>query len=193
MRRPRADWLNELYVLLLVGLTLATAFTLVDLVSLAFDAPVYAQLDADRAGVTTGSGLRDGVVVDGTVEVRLDHPTARQRALGALSHLPGVFVVVAMLAMLAQMVRHARRADPFTGSMVRRLRWLAATVLIGGTAAEAAEFVASVVLSDSLVTTGAAGTYVFTGQWLLVGVGFLALAEVVNRGTALRAELETVI
>jgi hypothetical protein len=31
------------------------------------------------------------------------------------------------------------------------------------------------------------------GMWLLVGFGFLAIAEVINRGLAMRAELDSVI
>jgi hypothetical protein len=40
---------------------------------------------------------------------------------------------------------------------------------------------------------GASAFYVFTGSWIIAGFGALAIAEVVNRGYALRAELDEVI
>jgi hypothetical protein len=80
-----------------------------------------------------------------------------------LTARPTFAVVAALLALLLRIVWGARRGDPFTLATVRRPRVLAVVTLAGG----------------------------YLG--FLVGFGLLAVAEVVKRGDAMRAGLETVV
>jgi hypothetical protein len=144
--------------------------------------------------ITGLSGSVGGMVdADSTVEVTIAEPSKHQAIAHAFTALPGLLVVLTMLMMLARIVRAARLADPFTGETVGRLRVLAASILIGGVAANMVETVAALNLALTVTPGSFAATWVFPGQWLLLSFGFLAIAEVIKRGAAMRAELETVI
>ena len=102
-------------------------------------------------------------------------------------------VATVAAALLWRLVRDARRVDPFSGATVRRLRQLAWLVLVGGFASAGVSTLAAAALADGLLV-GANATYA-PAIWLLLGVGtgIGAVAEVVNRGVAMRAELDAVI
>jgi len=104
---------------------------------------------------------------------------------------------IPMLVMARRLVDHARYGDPFRPAMVRRLRVLGFVVLLGGALCEAVEYAASYTLMRiSLpgdVLFGASPDVSVTFWWLLPGCVLLAVAEVVRRGCALRAELDEVI
>jgi hypothetical protein len=76
---------------------------------------------------------------------------------------------------------------------VRRLRWLGGFLLIAGTVTDALEFAAATLLAHTLQPAGATAAYPLPAVWILTGVGLLAVAEVVNRGCGMRAELDRVI
>ncbi|MEV4134957.1 DUF2975 domain-containing protein [Dactylosporangium sp. NPDC049742] len=104
----------------------------------------------------------------------------------------GVCALVA-LVMLLLVRRAARRGDPFAAANVRRLRAVGWVVLLGSLAAFEIELLAGFQLSATVVaeppSTGADVPLV----WCLCGAGFLALAEIIQRGRALQAELAEVI
>lgn len=196
LRRP--DWLAEtqsVVAFLLVAMAVFGAAGVAMSVagdSLAVEVPARAV-----AGVAGASdGLRAGATVDpdGVLGVVVAKPAAPERTAAALTDAPTYVVVVTMLAMLYAVVRRARREDPFLTAIVRRLRWLGVVALIGGPLAAIAEMVATLDLTRRLTGDPAASLDATAiGVWLLAGFGFLAVAEIVNRGRALRAELETVI
>jgi hypothetical protein len=100
-----------------------------------------------------------------------------------------------MFVLLLGVLRRARRDDPFLPATVRRLRVLAIVVLVGGPVAFIVETIAAMDLSARVTNRYLGAIFDLTplGVWLLVGFGFLAIAEVVNRGRAMRAELASVI
>jgi hypothetical protein len=159
--------------------------------------PVVARVPAEVITGVSGAagGLTGGAVVgaDSVVEVLVAEPGARQAIASAFTALPGLLVVLAMLVMLGRIVRAARAADPFTDETVRRLRVLAVGIFAGGVVASVVETVAAVNLALSVTEGSFATDWVVPGRWLLLSIGLLAVAEVIKRGTALRAELATVV
>jgi hypothetical protein len=113
----------------------------------------------------------------------------------AFTTVPTFLVTITMFVLLLGVLRRARRDDPFLPATVRRLRALAIVVVVGGPVAFVIEMIAAMELSSRVTKTHMGTTVDLTslGIWLLVGFGFFAIAEVINRGRAMRAELETVI
>ncbi len=196
-RLLRADWLRELHGLLVACLVLS-ALGLVAVVAMAIFAPLSVAVPADHV-VTANAlhGLTGGAELDlhGEVGLTVANPSPYQAILGALTVLPTGLVVLMMLAVLVRVVRDARRTDPFTEATVRRLRQLGAVVIIGGVLAWVVEFYAQFALAGTVTETGSGATLTLLKPaiWLLVGFGYLAIAEVVSRGRAMRAELDRVI
>ncbi len=193
----KADWLGEVQVALVVGAAaVGVAITAVVWSGIA-GSPVVARVPAEVITGVSGAagGLTGGAVVgaDSVVEVLVAEPGARQAIASAFTALPGLLVVLAMLVVLGRIVRAARAADPFTDETVRRLRVLAVSVFVGGVAASVVETVAAVNLALSVTEGSFATDWVVPGRWLLLSIGLLAVAEVIKRGTALRAELATVV
>ncbi|MEH1130450.1 hypothetical protein [Micromonospora sp. CPCC 206061] len=193
LRRP--DWLAEtqstvvfvLVVLAVVGAAGIAMFAVGE--NLVVEVPASAVAGASDA-------LRPGVTVDaeGTLDVVVARPDRAELAAAALTSLPTYLVVVTMLTVLYAVVRRARREDPFLAVTVNRLRLLGLVALVGGPLAAIVEMVATLDLTRR-VTGNASATLepAAIGLWMLAGFGFLAVAEIVNRGRALRAELDTVI
>jgi hypothetical protein len=105
---------------------------------------------------------------------------------------------IPMLGSARRLVIEARRADPFTPDMVRRLRRLGFVVLIGGLLSEAAEYAANRILIDISVphddpTLDVSVSHYPTLWWLLPGFILLAISAIVGRGVDLRTELDGVI
>jgi hypothetical protein len=163
LRRP--DWLREMQGVLILGLVVTAGSALA----------VVANADAPTLAVA------------GTAHTVAD-PTPGQRLLWIATSLPTPVVIAAILVQLLRIVRAARRSDPFTPATVQRLRVLAVVAIAGGYAASFLQILASAALSSGTVAAGS-----LPASWLLTGFGALAAAEVVNRGCALRAELESVI
>ena len=196
-RWRKADWLSEMQAALMLGTGAAGVAITVVVWDVVTGAPVVSRVPAEAIAAMSGSsaGLTGGAMVaaDSMVEVRIAEPSTAQVIAHALTMLPGLLVVLVMLAMLARIVRAARRADPFTGQTIRRLRVLAISILIGGVLASVVETIAEFNLSSSVTAGSISAQWALPGQWLLLGFGFLAVAEVINRGAMMRAELDTVI
>ena len=200
LRRP--DWLAEMQQLLVVGVVLVGLGGLVQLALIAFGSAIQATVPTQvLLGEGPVPGAQPGVSFDrwGDLGIVVEHPSVGQRTACVLTGAPTLVLVLVLLAMLLQIVRNARRSDPFTRLTVRRLRVLAVTVLVGGEVAVIVETIAHFQLSDSVtypiagVHVGYAATLELPVVWLFVGFGFLAIAEVVKRGCAMRAELDEVI
>ncbi|GAA1806043.1 hypothetical protein GCM10009682_29850 [Luedemannella flava] len=196
LRRP--DWLAELQNLLIFGLAAVGFTAAVNVVALATGGPVVAALPAHAVDGLVGmsGGLRDGAAVawGSTVDVHLADPGPADMLWYAGRGVPELVLILTVLALLLRLVVAARRGDPFTAATVRRLRVLGAVSAFGGVLVGLVGTVAELALSDSL--TGGdtvAATFTINPVWILVGGGFVAFGEIVNRGRALRAELDTVI
>jgi len=196
-RLLRTDWLRELQGLLVVGLVL-TATGVIAQIAMAMMGPLRVSVPAGHlVGPGTLHGLTGGAQLDqhGSVGLSVADPTPRQAILGVLTILPTGLVVLTMLAGLYRVIRDARRRDPFTETTVRRLRHLSAVLFLGGLLSWIGEFIAEFALTTTVTQAGWAGTLSLAKPliWLLVAFGYLAVAEIINRGRAMRAELEQVI
>jgi hypothetical protein len=131
----------------------------------------------------------DGQRVDETLAQRLLYLTTYRLAF--------ILATIPMLVLARRLIGQAMRGDPFTPAMVRRLRVLGAVVLVGGALSEAAQYAAAdALLRISLppeLLPWAQPNVRITLWWIMPGLILLAIAEVVKRGVALRAELDGVI
>lgn len=191
IRRP--DWLKELQAVLVVGLVVVGGLGVFG-VAAAGDDSLRLELPASAVSGTIEYGLREGVAVaaEQDVAVTVTDPSLEQRAVWVLTALPTFAVVAALLVLLLRIVWLARRGDPFTLATVRRLRVLAMVALAGGYLGFLVELTAAMYLSSTVID-GVVGFSQLPLHWFLVGFGLLAVAEVVKRGYAMRAELETVV
>ncbi|MDQ7904954.1 DUF2975 domain-containing protein [Phytohabitans sp. ZYX-F-186] len=193
VRLTRLDWLGLLWFGL-VGALLFTAVATLFQVTVAPSAAFTVGVPLSQAGGLAGPGrLPDGVSVEPSAQVRalVEEPTATQSLLHMATSLPTKCVVIAMLFLLVRIVREARRGDPFTAGNVRLLRLLGLTVIAGGLAADVVEELAYRALAAPIVD-GPVGGFFWSGWWL-VGIAFLAIAEVFKRGVRMRVELDGVI
>jgi hypothetical protein len=179
----KTNWLNELRSLVLAGLVLGTAGALFQIVTLVFfNAPIT---------VTTSPPDAAANVLSARIEV--PEPTGKQIALYAATGLPTVVVVLTVLWLLFRLLSQARKADPFTPATVRGLRRLALVVIAGGSLAGLIEVFAQMELSATIPPGSSEGVWSVPLLWILLGAGFLAVAELVARGVAMREELDRVI
>jgi preprotein translocase subunit Sss1 len=190
LRRP--DWLKELQAVLVVGLVVLGGLGVFGIVAVG-GGSLRLELPASAVSGTFDHELREGAAVaaEQDVMVTVADPSLEQRAVWVLTTLPTYAVVVALMALLLRVVWLARRDDPFTFATVRRLRVLA-VIALAGYVGFLVELVAATYLSSTVID-GVAGYSQFPLHWLLVGFGLFAVAEVIKRGCAMRAELETVV
>ncbi len=197
MERQPVSWLTwtERVLASLVGLAVLAA--LVGLVG-GFNAGFTVQVPADVLPELTSvhpDVLDPGahLSADGTVGVEITDPSVGQSLALALGWMPALAMTVVALILLLRLVRDARRHGPFTTATVHRLRAVAVVALVGGPLGIAAEAVSNALLTRSVLSTGGDVAPHVTFEWLLLGLGFLAVAEVVRTGLALRSELDEVI
>jgi len=195
LRRP--DWLGELQTLLLLALIISALAVGVGLVTSGFDDTVTFTVPAGSVdGITEVRGpLRDNAAVDpdGSVDIRVTDPSTRQRVLNVLTGLPSYALGLTMLVLLWSTVRMARRVDPFSPAVARRLTVLGFVVIGGGPLADVIQLAATFLGSETVFDGILSASYVASWWWILTGFGFLAMAEIVKRGAAMRAELDQVI
>jgi hypothetical protein len=194
----RVAWLTVAWFALYVGQLIAVLILVIQLALVVTGSAVEIELPLAAVGGVTDAGNAGrsadhvGVSQDGLMQVWIKQPTVGQSLLGVARTVPTVAVVMAMLTALSQVVRGARRADPFSVRNVHLLRILGFTVLLGGLLAEIGELLANLALIAPLLDGNQSGE-VTIGWWWLVGLAFLAIAEVMRKGLAMRAELDTVI
>lgn len=194
----RPDWLRELHGLLLVGVLLTALAGFASAVTTLAGQPLSVGLPAeDVLRPDAVSHVGSGVHADPTTDVflRIEHPTGEQLTLATLAALPTYALTTAMLVMLWRLVGTARRTDPFTSATVGRLRALGWLLIIGGPVAWLVEFAARFSLSGTVSSRGPEATLDFFAPavWFLVGLGMLAIGEVIRRGQALRTELDGLV
>jgi len=148
------------------------------------------------SGLDGVGGVAPGVVVDpeGTVVFKVTDPSLGQRMLYLATMLPGLAVIAEVARRTAKMLRAAQNSDPFTAQTARELTTVAKLTVIGGLVVWVSSAGANWVLSVSMLSSGAAtGPLQSPLGWLAVGLIFGAFAQLVGRGVAMRAELDSVI
>jgi hypothetical protein len=147
-------------------------------------------------GLHSVGGVTAGVAVDpaGWVPFTIHDPSLEQRLLALLPVLPGLVLVAEIARRMANLLRAAQASDPFTASTARALLTIAKITALGGLAVWVVSQIGQWLLSRTMLTEPVT---VKPPQsplgWLAVGLIFAALAQIIDRGVAMRAELDTVI
>jgi hypothetical protein len=197
LRKP--DWLGELQTALVAALAVLGVLAVLNVAAIVGGLSVSVQVPTGTVDGVAGAtgGLAAGAAVDpnGTVDVLIDHPSARQVVAAALVSMPTFLVIVALFAMLLGVVYRARKGGPFDAHVVRRLRLIGLVALVAGVVARLVELFAQLDLTSTVTDRSTSATLPLQSLfgWVLVGIALFAIAEVVKRGLAMRTELDTVI
>ena len=124
------------------------------------------------------------------------HPTVGQRALVSLTWVPAVALYLAVVLLLAQLLRAIRTAGPFAVTVARRLRFLGWFILAGSVIVAAGQSAAQ----SAFASTVAAGHVPAVGHAvsagiavllvpLLIACGLLTLARVIRAGAQMSDDL----
>jgi hypothetical protein len=209
-RLRRTHWLGPLQTLLTAGLALAGLNIALQLVLLARAGDVKVQVPTGYRLEPGPDGVPPDVLIDpnGTFQTYVREPTMTQTLLFELTRLPTLAAFLLTLALVLRLVRQTRQHEPFTTTTtVRRLRILAVIVMASQILAGLVEDGARTALLASVTPQAVipplsastlwwwllAGLSHLASPWLLLGFGFLAVAELINRGHTMRAELAEVI
>ncbi|MFB9236133.1 DUF2975 domain-containing protein [Plantactinospora siamensis] len=188
-------WLAAMELLLLGAVLLAGGHLLAGLVGAARHRDVCVEVSLRELGrlVVNGTLPTGRSVAASTAEVCTWQPSLRQELLDLLARLPGTLVVLVAVVLLLRVVRAARFADPFVPAVAGRLRRIGAVLLLGGCVAEAGQHLGRSALARTLAPGVPARSAAGLLSWLFAAVVVFAIAAVLDRGTALRAELDGVI
>jgi hypothetical protein len=189
------DWLGLVWVTLLLGLGMAGLQVVARAALIFARDPIDVMVPTSEVGaVGAPDRLPPGMRFEtgGWIEAEIAEPTLWQATLYALTTLPTTLVLAGMLLILLRVVKDAWDRNPFSTTTLRRLRLLGATLLLGGFIAEAVEAAATVAL-DQPIQFDSFGSYLILSWWFFAGLASLAIAEVINRGFEMRAELDTVV
>lgn len=140
--------------------------------------------------------LPAGYAADGRalLAVYLEDPTVAQVAVTAVPDLLGVALYLLLLWQLRGIAGSVRRCSPFEAGNVRRLRVMAAALLVGAPLLQVA--VAAADLAVLALAPGTWPAYVGAERYslpvgaLLAGLGALVLAQVFDLGLRLREDSE---
>lgn len=137
-----------------------------------------------------GTGLQHG---PGDYDVIIPDPTATQRVLDLLPGLGWLALIVAGCWILLKVMGDIGRGDPFQPRNVRRLRVLAALLMIGWPVLASLQFMASFVITTDLGLGGLGLTLTVPFVPLLVGVVVALLAEAFKAGSRLRDDVDGLV
>lgn len=171
----------------------------VALVVIAFipGSPVTQALPAGAlGGLDHLDGVASGVKVDssGWVPSTMHDPALVDRLLFMLTQVPGLLLIAEIARRMAGLLRTARASDPFTAASVGVLMTLGKLTAFVGLGTWVLSQVAQGVLSARMLTSPPAYQPHHTPLgWLAVGLIFAAFAQILDRGVAMRTELDTVI
>jgi hypothetical protein len=151
---------------------------------------------AGLTGLDGVGGVTAGVAVDpsGWVPFTVHDPSLAQRLLYLLTVLPGLVLIAEISRRMANLLRAAQASDPFTASTARALVSVGKLTVFAGLGAWALSQVAQGVLSVTMLVSPV--TFLPHQSplgWLAVGLIFAAFGKILDRGVAMRAELDTVI
>ena len=148
------------------------------------------------SGLDDVKGVVSGVVVDpgGSTAFEVSDPSLGQRMIYLATMLPGLVLVAEIARRMAKLLRAAQNSDPFTARTVHDLIVVAKITAAGGLAVWLVATVARWGLSATMLQSGTAPQpdQSILG-WFAVGLIFAGFAQLIARGVAMRAELDTVI
>ena len=153
--------------------------------------PAAALTGLDRVG-----GVAAGVDVDasGWVPFTTHDPSLAQQLLYLLTVLPGLVLIAEIARRMANLLRAAQASDPFTANTARALMAVAKLTAFAGLGTWVVSQAAQGVLSATMLTSpGTFQPHQSPLAWIAVGLIFAALGQILDRGVAMRAELDTVI
>jgi len=178
----------------IAALCLAVALLVISLIP---GSPVTQELPA---GALTGTdqvgGVTAGVTVDpsGWIPFTIHSASLAQRLLYLMTVLPGLVLIAEIARRMANVLRAAQATDPFTASTARALVAVGKLTAFAGLGAWAVSQVAQGILSWTLLASpGPFHPHQTPLGWLAVGLIFAAFGQILDRGVAMRAELDTVI
>ncbi len=178
----------------IAALCLAVALLVIALIP---GSPVTLALPtAELSGTARVGGIVHGVVVDpgGEIVFKVTDPSLGQRMLHLATTFPGLLLVAEIARRMRNLLRAAQDSDPFTAQTVRELTLVAKITAVGGLGVWTVAYVAKWALSATMLESGAAvAPHDSPLGWLAVGLIFAAFAQLIARGVAMRAELDTVI
>jgi Protein of unknown function (DUF2975) len=204
----RTHWLGPLQTLLTAGLALAGLNIALQLALLAQTGHVTVQIPTGYRLEPGPDGIPPDLLIDtgATFQTYVREPTTTQTLLFELTRLPTLAAFLLTLALVLRLVRQTRHHEPFTATTVRRLRILAVIVMASQILAGLVEDGARTALLASVIPQAVpplsasflwwwllAGLSHLASPWLLLGFGFLAVAELINQGHTMRTELAEVI
>ncbi len=163
--------------------------------------PACASARANGVALTATAGplaqLRPGVTSGGgQILLCASHPTTGQRLLVSLTWVPTVAFFLAVVLLLAQLLRIIRSAGPFAVTVARRLRFRGWLVLAGSLIVTVGQSVAQSAFVSTVVTgsvpaahnaVNAAIGVIFVP--LLIACGLLTLARVIRAGARMSDDL----
>jgi Protein of unknown function (DUF2975) len=153
--------------------------------------PAAALTGLDRVG-----GVTAGVGVDpaGWIPFTTHDPSMAQRLLYLLTVLPGLALVAEIARRMANLLRAAQASDPFTPTTARALIAVGKLTAFAGLGTWILSEVAQGLLSWTMLTSSVTfHPHQAPLGWLAVGLIFAAFGQILDRGVAMRAELDTVI
>ena len=159
--------------------------------------PVTQQLPAAAlTGLHRVGGVAAGVGVDrsGWVPFTIHDPSLAQRLLYLLTVLPGLVLIAEIARRMASLLRAAQASDPFTADTARALVTVGKLTAFAGLGAWILSQIGQGVLSATMLTSAVTfHPHQTPLGWLAVGLIFAAFGQILDRGVAKRAELDTVI
>jgi hypothetical protein len=126
----------------------------------------------------------------------VNHPTAWQQTLNALTQAPTFIVTTVALILLWRLIQCARRNGPFATQTSRRLRFIGWWLLGGGLIGDNLQQLANIRLLQSMLTPDYAPAWILpTVPWslMITGLGMLTVARILSAGLIMREQLEATI
>jgi hypothetical protein len=159
--------------------------------------PVTQALPASAlGGLDHIGGVSSGVTVDssGWVPFTVHDPSLGQRLVYMLTQVPGLLLIAEISRRMAKLLRAAQASDPFTTENARALTALSKLTAFLGLGTWVLSQIAQAVLCATMLTSPPTYRPHHTPLgWLAVGLIFAAFARILDRGVAMRTELDAVI
>ena len=188
-------WLNATATFVFIAaLCLAVALLVIAFIPgspVTQDLPTSALTGLNRVG-----GVTAGVTVDpsGWIPFTVQDPSPGQRLLHLLTVLPGLVLVAEIARRMAGLLRLARASDPFTTTTAQALASVGKLTAFAGLGAWILSQVAQGVLCLTMLNSPETlQPHRSPFGWLAVGLIFAGFGLILDRGVAMRAELDTVI
>ena len=153
--------------------------------------PAAALTGLDRVG-----GVTAGVGVDrsGWIPFTIHDPSLAQQLLYLLTVLPGLVLVAEIARRMANLLRAAQASDPFTANTAQALVAVGKLTAFAGLGTWILSQIGQGVLAWTMLASGVTfHPHQAPLGWLAVGLIFAGFGKILDRGVAMRAELDTVI